>query len=164
MTSHTRLACRVLTAAGAQFLVVHDHIEEPLEVVLLRGKRLADFGNQQLDVVAETELHAGEGDTRANLRNQTEFIPTESQLAEHPRHRAAARSLGHEVGDRVQSDVEEPFAQTVKRVQTADHAVPFDDTHALVEQRQPDAGGEAGHAGANNDRVVHGREHALAGS
>ena len=104
------------------------------------------------------EPHAGEGDLRADLRGEAKSSQRNrscrSSRASGPR----LGPLGREVGDGVQADVVVAAAEAVERIQPADRVVAFEDADALIVVREANAGGEARHAGADDDRVVHGRE------
>ena len=70
--------------------------------------------------------------------------------------RPAPRALGSVIRQGVQSDVVGPAALPIEGVQPADGAVPFEDADPLAEMGQANAGRQSRHAGADDDRVVHG--------
>ena len=130
---------------------------QPPKVVDLAGEQPPHLGQEQLEVVGEPQRGAGELDGRAELRGQRPLVPGDAKLAQQPGQRPGARAFGSEVGQGVQSDVEGAAALPVEGVQPADGAVPLQDADALAEVGQANAGRQPGHAGPDDDRVVHGR-------
>ncbi len=55
----------------------------------------------------------------------------------------------------MEADIVVAAAEAVERVQAADGVVAFEEADTLVEVCEADTGGEAAHAGADDDGVVH---------
>ena len=138
-----------------QIVVIDDGGEQSLEVVGLAGKEAADFRFQPPDLVVEIEMDAGKGDPRADLGRERQVFPFEPQLPQQPGQRSLLRALRGEVRDRMQADIEIAAAEAIKRIQSADRGVAFEHAHLLLVVGQPNAGGEARHSRADDQRVVH---------
>ncbi len=113
---------------------------------------ISDF--EEFDVVGEVERNIGKADRRTDLLGQLEVFPAKSQLANQLCQRSLFGTLAGKVGHRVQPDVVVTTAHAIKRIQAADGVMTFENTDPLIKVGQPDAGSQAAHSRADDDRVV----------
>src|SRR5262249_15994185 len=102
----------------------------------------------------EGQTHAGEGNGRADLRNQRKIVPRKAELPQQPGQWPLLGTLGREIRDGVEAHVVVATAEAIKRVQPANRGVPLEDADSLLVVCQSNPGGQTRHASADDDRVV----------
>ena len=140
-----------------------ERADQPPEAVDLPGKCRRHLRLQHRRVVGETQhvlAPGAEGHVRLQLRTEVELLPLDPELAQQLAQRRALDPRRHVIGHGVQADVVLPAVDAVEAVQPAGGVVPLQDADPPAEMRQTDAGGQAGHAGADDGHViVGGRTH-----
>ncbi len=156
MCSANHLASRTheVRMSAVHVAVVKQRPAQRSKAVDLRRKLVGDLGFEKLDVVGEVERNIGEANRRTDLLGQFKIFPAKSELANQLCQRALFRSLASKVGHRVQSDVVVTPAHAIKRIQAADRVMTFENTDPLIKVGQSDAGSQAAHSRADDDRVV----------
>ena len=131
-----------------------DRLDQLPESIRLMRENRGDLVDERRKVIAEVEAATRKDHGRSALRFQVEIVPAEPELLEQLGQRTGLRPGSGIVRDRVQTDVVVPPAKPVERVQAADRRMPLDDADRLLVVGQPDPGGEAGHAGTDDESVV----------
>ena len=140
--------------AESELIVPGEPGDEFAQTVDLGGEFLRDFVFKALKIVRKVEFDAGEGDGRAVLLDEAEFVPGHAQMTNNARQGAAFRSLGNVIRHRMKPDVEFSTVMAIKRIESADDAVLFQDANVIVELSEPYPRRETGHTRADNNRVV----------
>ena len=127
---------------------------ERAEAVDRPGELVGNVGQEMLKVVIQPEAPAGHRNAGAELRTEVEFFAADAELAHQLHQRGTLRALGDPVGERMEADVVLPVAAGVEGIEAARGVVTLEDQHLATEHAEADGGGQAGHAGPDDDRVV----------
>ena len=129
-----------------------DHLAKSVDLI---RKLFGDVGFKALEVVREIQFDAGKRDCGAVLLRQAKFVPRHAQMADNTRKRADFRAFRNVVRHGVEPDVVIAAVSAIERIEAADHTVFFENTNVPIVLRKPNAGGQSGHSGADDYRVVY---------
>gem|GEM_PF-6607183 len=138
-------------------IVGFDGCDQLAETLGLGGEFSGHFVFQYREIVRETQRGLAartEGNAGLFLFAQRKFVALDPQLAEKFAQRRAFDPGPDVIGHRMETHVEFPARNAVETIEPADRVVPFEDAHPFPEVREPDAGGETGHAGTDDGDVV----------
>ena len=120
------------------------------------GEFAGDIRLEIREAIVHAQVPAGHGDAGAHLGTKVELFPANAELAHQLDQRGPLRPLGHPIGEGVQAYVVLALPAGVKGVQATRGVMPLEDEDLLPEHPKAHGGREAGHAGADDDRIVMG--------
>lgn len=139
------MCCDTYSARGtarravSKLVVAGKPRDHPAKTVDLRREMFRYLRLKEFEIVRKIQFNARKSDRRTVLLREAEFVPGHTQMAYDARERTDFRAFRNIVRHCVQTDVVIPTAAAIERIQTADHAVLFQDAHVAFVLRQADS-------------------------